>query len=1064
MPGLSGQVLRVAGRACSIVLRLAMALLLIAGLGVAALSWRLAEGPMHVPMLNRAVSGLIARAGLEQNVEIADIVLNWGGFRHGTAAPLGIRVSGLKVRDEAGAVRHQLPDIAVSLSLPQLLTGTVAPTEVTLRDPDIVLERDQDGDVSLAMGRHSGADEAQGGSGELLGQLLGKDDGNGLFSALRSVVITGGRVAILDRQLHLTWQLRDVGIALRRTARDGVDGEGEAQLVLPGPGATVPVHISARASGQGPRVEGTLSMPALEPARLAGLMPALAPLGLIDTSVSLDIQGALDGTSRTPPQLRVALKAGAGSVTFQPGRRIGFAGLELLATGAPDMLTLEKLSLSLPPLPAGPGGRQTASPVISATGQASLRGGRWRGEAALSLNRLDLNNLTTYWPPDLSPHARDWLKENLTAGVASAGRFALAAESAEDLSDLAVTRVDGTVRIDGATVHWLRPVPPVENVSGSVRLGLKEIVIRAEGGRQSGSALTVSDTQVRLYDLDTSAEKMQIQGRIRGPVADTVALLRHPRLRLFEKRPLELNKPGGQIDATLQMGFPLLVDLPDDAIRVDVHAKLTALQLADVVAGQDLDRGTADLTVDNSRLRATGNARIGGIQAALAVEMGFRPGPPGQTVERIQANARTDMAALKRFGLDLEGLADGPVTVEAVMEKPRVGDTRVTLRGDLRDTRLSLSPLAWAKPPGQPGTARAQLRIGGEALKGLEGLVVEAPQLSLRGSGTFVGSDRLEQLTIADATIGRTRLSGDVRPPARDGAAWTLRLRGPVLDLQPALEADDKTNRAEPPSDLPPAADIVVYGAFDRVLLGGQRFLTGLQGQIRADGGGVLRQGRVSARVAGTAPFDVMVTPRGAGRDLRLTSDDAGALLAAFDVLDQLRGGKLLVNGHWANNRADSILSGTAELDGFQVLEGQAIGKLLQALTVYGVFEAVQGPGLAFSRLVAPFSLSPTALTVREAQAFSASLGLTANGTLNRSNRTLDFEGTIVPAYVLNSLLGRLPLIGRLFSAEKGGGLFAARYGVTGPVDNPHIAVNPLSMLTPGFLRGLFGSGQPAAP
>ncbi|MBC7801846.1 MAG: hypothetical protein H7Z10_14595, partial [Gemmatimonadaceae bacterium] len=62
----------------------------------------------------------------------------------------------------------------------------------------------------------------------------------------------------------------------------------------------------------------------------------------------------------------------------------------------------------------------------------------------------------------------------------------------------------------------------------------------------------------------------------------------------------------------------------------------------------------------------------------------------------------------------------------------------------------------------------------------------------------------------------------------------------------------------------------------------------------------------------------------------------------------------------------------------------------------------------------------------------------------------------IVPAHFFNSLLGDIPLIGRLFSPEAGGGLFAATYSVRGPVNDPQVAVNPLSALTPGFLRGLF--------
>ncbi len=70
-------------------------------------------------------------------------------------------------------------------------------------------------------------------------------------------------------------------------------------------------------------------------------------------------------------------------------------------------------------------------------------------------------------------------------------------------------------------------------------------------------------------------------------------------------------------------------------------------------------------------------------------------------------------------------------------------------------------------------------------------------------------------------------------------------------------------------------------------------------------------------------------------------------------------------------------------------------------------------------------------------------------------------SGTIVPAYFFNSLLGHIPLIGKLFSPEKGGGVFAAKYQVTGPIDNPEVHVNAMSMIAPGFLRNLFKQEWP---
>ena len=69
--------------------------------------------------------------------------------------------------------------------------------------------------------------------------------------------------------------------------------------------------------------------------------------------------------------------------------------------------------------------------------------------------------------------------------------------------------------------------------------------------------------------------------------------------------------------------------------------------------------------------------------------------------------------------------------------------------------------------------------------------------------------------------------------------------------------------------------------------------------------------------------------------------------------------------------------------------------------------------------------------------------------------RKSDFRGTLIPAYSFNSALGSIPLVGLLFSPERGGGLFAATFNVIGSLDRPAFMFNPLAVLAPGFLRGL---------
>jgi uncharacterized protein YhdP len=89
---------------------------------------------------------------------------------------------------------------------------------------------------------------------------------------------------------------------------------------------------------------------------------------------------------------------------------------------------------------------------------------------------------------------------------------------------------------------------------------------------------------------------------------------------------------------------------------------------------------------------------------------------------------------------------------------------------------------------------------------------------------------------------------------------------------------------------------------------------------------------------------------------------------------------------------------------------------------------------------------------------------VTANGRFELGAQRLDMQGTIVPAYTLNSIIGNVPVLGSLLLGGDGQGLFAATYRATGSVTDPQISVNPLSALTPGFLRRLLQPNLGRAP
>jgi hypothetical protein len=138
------------------------------------------------------------------------------------------------------------------------------------------------------------------------------------------------------------------------------------------------------------------------------------------------------------------------------------------------------------------------------------------------------------------------------------------------------------------------------------------------------------------------------------------------------------------------------------------------------------------------------------------------------------------------------------------------------------------------------------------------------------------------------------------------------------------------------------------------------------------------------------------------------------------------------------------------------IQDAPGIAALVNAISVVGLINELNGDGIYFDDVEANFRLTPNRLTLTEASAVGASLGLSMEGVYALDSGLIDMQGVVSPVYLVNG-------IGSLFT-RKGEGLIGFNYSLNGPAKEPNVSVNPLSALTPGMFRELFRSPPPAAP
>jgi hypothetical protein len=1005
---------------------------LLAVLATGGLVWRLTRGPLDVTGLVQALAAARMPGLVFDNVTLA---LN-GPDLQVTAA--GLRAEGVV---DGPSLAHA----SATLEVAALLQFALRPRLLAIDGFHLQITRNADGRFALRGLPGSFAlvepSRAPGAPDQATDSAYPR-----ILGALAAVTIHDASISFTDAASQQSAALRGLNVDLQRDAEGALGGHVKAMMSTGD--VTAPLGIDAsRLPGETP-IAVHVAVGAVNPAVVARLAPALAPLAALDVPLTVtadlalspgfDLQHATIHAESGPGRAFLPAKGGGTS----PG---DFASLLLDADGDAHSVTLTRLRVVVAPPSASP------PTTVVFTGDAARDANHAVAHGHVTLDQGQMSDLGAIWPVGVAANARNWLVENVIAGSVHDGAFTFTMDGGPDLDDLALTTLNGAMQAENVTLYWLRPVPPIDVPHVLLTMVDADTLTLAAPTAHQGT-LQGKQVFMRIWGMSVKDQFSQIDADITAPIADVFTLLQHPRLKLLSVHPLPITGPAGSSATHLTVKLPLESKVTMEAVDIHAASHLTDVRIPRLAAGKPLDGGVFDVDVTTQGLTLNGTARVVGLPSTLAVTMDFRNGPSSQVTEHVTMASRGDDKALSAAGLDTLGLLSGMVSANLDYTEQRDGHAVLKANADLKDAALS-TPLGWSKAAGPAASVAWQAQLNHGQLIGFDNIRADGPGLSVRGtSETVDGAPSV--LHVEQCVIGRTTLTGTLSFPLKPGDALRVVLSGPQLDISGPLNSKT-TFEASTPDTVAPARPYQVDLRFTRVILNEKG--EGLGPVSLTASGDDRRIAQAHLLSAGPEQMEVRLTPAGGGRHLQVAIGDMGLLLRRLGAGVGVDQGALTLDGDFDDRRRFSPLTATASVTRFGVHGAPILGKVLQGMTLYGLMDALRGPGLVFDKLTLPFTLENAVLQLREARAYSASLGITAQGWVDLRRKQIDVTGTIVPAYFFNTLLGRMPLIGRLFSPEAGGGVFAATYAMHGASADPVVSVNPLATLTPGALRGLFG-------
>ncbi|MCW5730706.1 MAG: AsmA-like C-terminal domain-containing protein [Alphaproteobacteria bacterium] len=1012
----------------------------------AALAWRLQAGPISLafltPYLNEALS--IGNAGFRAEVE--DTVLRWEGW----ARTLGIQAVNVRLLRGDGSLIAAVPRLNLDLSARALLEGQLAPTEIAIIGVTAILTRHADGRFDFGLVSSEGASS----SGNVLALLvdqLSRPRGEGLAGRLERASILDADLTLVDERADSLWRAPQARLILWRAA-DRVQVDLDADLDLDGqPAKLVALGTFDPASGGlGLRI----AFRDLPPRHIAERLALPDEVSALDLPVSGSIGFSLDAAGNFSA-VDFDISGGAGRLSLAQLRPEPYEVRSLRLRGklsdALDRALIEEARVEL------------GDVVLSLAGIMQYTAERGFGfDVKGSFPTLPTDGLIAHWPPTLARDARAWIAQNIAGGkVHDAVLRARVTPEMVRSGRLPAEAITLDFAFEGLQVQYFRGFPRLTDTRGQARLNVKSLDLTMEKGVVE--RLAVERSRLLITGLDVKDQDAEIDIVVRGSAPEALALIDREPLRLATGLGISPAEVGGEAVVTARFRFPLEKDLELDEVDVRASAELRSVSIEKIFDRFRVSEGTLALKVDKSMLEVAGDIHLNQVPVKIRWLENF----DGKAAfsSRYSLAGRLDDAGRAALGLQAGGYLSGPVPIETDVEMMRGGGLQVRGRANLTEAEIRIDQARWRKPAGVAGRGEFRMAASGERVE-LQSVRLEGEGFAVAGRiGLRDGS--LMEAEFPELRFGKSEVALSLGRPAPD--LIQVKITGRSLDLRPYFEDYHVMEEPDPGGSAGNGQSLDVEARLERVLFTDDMVLDGVE-ILAARRDGVWNRIEAGGALGDRQAVTLRLAPAEGRRHVRLDAGDAGRVVRALGISDSVSGGTLELKAEIRDDKPNAPVEGRLRLQDFKLVNAPLLAKILNIASFAGIGQLLTGEGIAFVRAEVPFTLEDNVLRLQDGRAWGSAMGFTGTGNVNFRQGEMALSGTIVPSYTINSLLGYIPLLGRVFTSREGEGLFGAVYQVQGPISEPKVSVNPLSALAPGILRRMFepwetdGSKQPNGP
>ncbi len=1013
---------------------------------------RVATKPISLNFLAPHLERALTPENSSYKVRLEQVVLDWTNSERG----LDITALEAKVIDENGNVVISIPSISVGLSGRALLRGIVAPKNVELLKPNIHLTVGSRGGVELRVGEGE-KEKALLMLSHTFDNLLSQRDPAHPSSYIKSIKVWGGSLTIEDSRNGVSWhapkaelslERAEQGVRIAASLRVEITRLGEDDATDQGKKEKAAFFINGFYPRNGRVLSLRVSFTDFKPALLAHAYPTLFYLKGVKVPIKGAVGLAADSKGRiTKAWFHLSADRGKLELPFFIDH----------STKVKDLYLGGELNTGLSNINVNEFHITVDSTNVMGDATITRDGDLIRLDGKARADSIAVNNLSKFWPRTLLSGVREVVTQKISRGVIDRVAASFIIEVGSKGSELinrdrhkgriSLKQMEVNIEYSGVTAGYLSSMPPVINARGTATFTTESLDINVSEGETEGVLLEKG--KVTIGGLDGDKPWAKITARISGSLGNALKAMKHSSLRITTLARIDPENVSGTFDAEISANLPVKKDVGSEEITLVANAEIVEAGTGKVLReliGAELSNGKLSLRIGKKGREVTYNVLI------------------------------------NELTVDASPHLSGTITGNLSLTSGDPAKQRLMTVVNFLGTRIELPELRWRKTPETPGSATFTMVLEKWTPSEIKEFSVESEKLEIRGSARFRADEQGTRIiNLRRLAVGRTDINGSVliKPHSNKKGtkhkgrySYSVFVRGKSLDVKPILEfvkkmrnqsklEEEGSEKSKLDAEIP---SIKIDAKLGLVFTGTGQRIENVSGVITHNGRmweSIIVYGEISGK-----PIVLRLTPKGGGEggiksELTLNSEDAGSTLRVLELYKNMKGGKLRLRTHITDNH----IEGKLVIKNCLLLDAPVLTKMFTVASFTGLTNLITGEGIRFDKIKIRFSMTRDQIEVEDGIAWGSNIGITVErGHADLRGDSIDFKGVLIPAYTLTKFLNKIPLIGKLITGGKGSGIIAANYNIKGSLRDPDVFVNPLSVLTPGILRGFINALKEAAP